>query len=406
MSALACAKTDSLAVSSIASLPVAERNAAQGFNDTIDRLADDFVEVYLSITEPGDYLYTTLGHAAYHLKCPTFGLDYYFTMEGENTPDAVFRFLKGNLKMGLAAIPAKEYLSPYVHDNRGVTEYKINLSPLQKQTFWALLDEYTHKWENLPYDYFHHSCAISLMELMYKLGGRDEICYAEPWEEKFHHTAGDLVYFRLRETHPWVLSFIRLLAGNEVDEKRPNDQKLMIPADLLEVWQKATLRARPLLDSEPIEILPKGDRGKVWFTPTMASILLLVAAVVSLFIVRTDKHWLIVCGKIVDSTIWGLVTLLGLFLTYLLFFSNLPCTDWNWLYIAFNPLPAICWFWRKYWALPYAICMIIWTIAMMCMPYMAAYSEHIILTIAWVIVLFKQYYVEYLRKQKYKKDEN
>ena len=74
-------------------LTVAERNAQQGFNDTIDRLAEDFVEAYVSIAEPGDYLYTTLGHAAYHLKCPTFNLDYYFTMEGESSKDAVFRFL-------------------------------------------------------------------------------------------------------------------------------------------------------------------------------------------------------------------------------------------------------------------------------------------------------------------------
>ena len=74
-------------------LSVAERNALQGFNDTIDRLAEDFVEAYVSIAEPGDYLYTTLGHAAYHLKCPTFGLDYYFTMEGESSKGALWRFL-------------------------------------------------------------------------------------------------------------------------------------------------------------------------------------------------------------------------------------------------------------------------------------------------------------------------
>lgn len=379
-------------------LCVAERNAQQGFNDTIDRLAEDFVDVYLSIAEPGDYLYSTLGHAAYHLKCPTFGLDYYFTTEGENTPDAILRFLRGNLQMGLAAIPAKDFLDTYIRESRGVTEYRINLSPEQKQSFWMLLDEHTKKWKDMPYDYFHYSCAISLVELMYELVGKDAISYAEPWDEKFHHTAGELGYFRLCHTHPWVLSFLRFVVGNEVDKKMPNDKKLVIPADLLEVWQKASLQGRPLMDSEPIEILPMGGSKKVGFTPMMASVLLLIAAIVSLLVLGSDKHWLVVCGKVVDYTILSVVTLLGLFLTYLLFFSSLPCTDWNWLYLAFNPLPAICWYWRKYWALPYDVLMIIWVVAMMCMPYKAAYGEHILLIVAWIIVLFKQYYVEYHRK--------
>ena len=38
-------------------LKVAERNAAQGFNDTIDRLAEDFVEAYLVVADPGGVLY-------------------------------------------------------------------------------------------------------------------------------------------------------------------------------------------------------------------------------------------------------------------------------------------------------------------------------------------------------------
>ena len=51
-------------------LTVAERNAAQGFNDTIDRLAPDFVTVSLVVCDPDEVLYSTLGHAALHLQCP------------------------------------------------------------------------------------------------------------------------------------------------------------------------------------------------------------------------------------------------------------------------------------------------------------------------------------------------
>ena len=73
-------------------LSVAERNALQGFNDTIDRLAEDFVTVNLVVCDPGTVLYSTLGHAALHLQCPTFGLDYIYTYESENVRDKIYGF--------------------------------------------------------------------------------------------------------------------------------------------------------------------------------------------------------------------------------------------------------------------------------------------------------------------------
>ena len=79
--ALAYAKADSLSVSPSEPLSVAERNALQGFNDTIDRLAPDFVTVSLVVCDPGEIMYSVLGHACLHLQCPSFGMDYIFSYE-------------------------------------------------------------------------------------------------------------------------------------------------------------------------------------------------------------------------------------------------------------------------------------------------------------------------------------
>ena len=71
-------------------ISVAERNAAQGFNDTIDRLAPDFVLVSLCVADPvnwKDDALGTSGHAFLRMQCPTFGLDYCFSYEGENVND-------------------------------------------------------------------------------------------------------------------------------------------------------------------------------------------------------------------------------------------------------------------------------------------------------------------------------
>lgn len=373
-------------------LSVAERNALQGFNDTIDRLADDFVEAYLSVAEPGNYLYTTLGHAAYHMKCPAFDLDYYFSMEGDNVSDAVLRFIAGKLKMGLVGFIPQEYLAVYEKDHRGVTEYKLNLSPVQKQKLWEVLDNNAHKWHNIPYDYFHRSCALSLVDVMNETIGEENIHYPTCWPEKYNHTAGDLVYFQLHESHPWTLSFMRILCGTEADKNIPNERKLICPNDLVEIWQETMVDGKPLLDAEGAVVLPSsGVQKKSIFTPVAFSIILLLLALLSIGTLWIPVEWAKVSGSVIDYVVLSVVTLLGLFLTFLICISHLPCTEWNWLLLVFSPLPAIFWHWRKYWALPYLIGTLLWGVGVLITPYMVAYTEHILLAIAFSIVLLKQY---------------
>ena len=374
-------------------MSVAERNAAQGFNDTIDRLAPDFVKAYVSIAEPGDYLYTTLGHAAYHLQCPAFGLDYYFSMEGENSKDAVFRFLAGKLKMGLLPIDPESYLSFYKEENRGVREWELNLSPQNKQRLWAVLDSLTSAWQNLPYDYYHRCCAITIVNVMNELVGRENIHYAEPWPDKFKRTPREFIYYALRGHDEWTQFFICILAGNEVDKDIPNERKFIVPMDVVEAWQKATVDGKPLLSDTYVDILPPGvRRPDSWWTPTHIAIILLVLALLSCGTLWISNKWVKRIGLLVDYVILGIITLIGLSMTYLLFVSNLCCTDWNWLYIAFNPLPAIFWYWRRYWALPYAFMLFIWVVAMLCVPHLLALSSHIILALSFIVVLVKQHF--------------
>ncbi len=382
------------------SLSVAERNALQGFNDTIDRLAEDFIEAYVAVAEPGDYLYSVFGHAAYHLKCPAFDLDYYYTMESEDEPKVLPRLLAGDLKMGMFFFPANDFLAYYASENRGVTEWKMNLTPLQKQHLWAILDKHVKEWQGMPYDYYHHGCAITMVDMMSELVGRKNILYTEPWPTRLTGTARETGYVALKE-HPWAQFCICLLVGNEIDKVIPSDRLLYVPADLAEIWKKATINGKPILDSKPIEILPAGIRKKrTGCTPLEVSWGLLLMALLSFGTLFTKATWLKQCGKIVDYTILGVVTLIGLFMTYLLFVSKLPCTEWNWLYIAFNPLPAIGWYWRKYWALPYAGIMLGWVIAMICVPHLLALWPHIVIVCALIVVLVKEYLKNSLKIQK------
>lgn len=362
-------------------LSVAERNALQGFNDTIDRLAEDFVTVSLVVCDPDEVLYSTLGHAALHLQCPTFNLDYIFSYESENVRDKIWTFLKGNLKMGMFGIPTDEFLSVYQMTGRGVREYTINLSPEQEQKLWEVMDNLAAKGANIPYDYFRRGCAKSVVQVIHKALGTGAIHYA-PWDEKYtKHTMRELGVMFVGDSAPWERFFLFFLVGSEFDKDYPCEQKLIVPTDLVEVWQKATFdNGEPVLDAEPRILLDATHHNEgTWCTPLLVSMLLLLLAF---------APW-----KAVDYTLLTLYTMIGAVMTYLILLSDLPCTDWNWLIIPFNILPAIFWYWRKYWALPYAAVLLIWCLVMsgeFFWGHILVDWPHIILTLSFAIILLKQ----------------
>ena len=106
-----------------------------------DRLAEDFVTVSLVVCEPYEVLYSSLGHAALHLQCPTYDLDYIFTYESEGVRGKVFRFLLNDLNMGMMSLSMNDYLQPFYEEGRGVKEYRLNLPPEVESVLWRMCDE-------------------------------------------------------------------------------------------------------------------------------------------------------------------------------------------------------------------------------------------------------------------------
>ena len=163
------------------------------------------------------------------------------------------------------------------------------------------------------------------------------------------------------------------------------DKQLLMPEDLVQAWQKATIHGKLLITDEPM-ILVEGEPQQAdgWFTPLMAVLLLLLLAIANLF--WKKPYW--------DWTMLIMQTVLGVILIYLMYFSNLCCTSWNWLLIPFNPLPAICWYWRKYWALPYAGILLIWISVMIGLAlwgHILVDWSHILLVVTWMLIVVKQY---------------
>ncbi len=377
-------------------LSVAERNALQGFNDTIDRLAEDFITVSLVVCDPGDVLYASFGHAMLHLECPTFGKDNIFSYESENISDNWGRFLRGDLKMGMFRTKPDTILNSYKSVGRCVKEYRLNLTPLQKQNLWRIMDKLVAEGADQPYDYYNHGCAVSIVHVVKQALKGTPIEYGE-WPTKYNGTLRELGYECVTKSKfLWNRFALMTLAGSDIDNRDiAKEKKLIVPADLAEVWQQATIDGHPLLDSEPHILVPAtGREEKVRCTPLLTSIVFLLMALFSLATLWMPNKGCRIVENVIDYGVLVIITLMGAVVTYTVLFSTLPCTRWNWLIIPFNILPAIAWYWRKYWALVWAIVLMTWSIVMtsawLCGHIWVEWA-HIVLTIAFVTILLKQY---------------
>ena len=353
------------------------------FNDHVDRTAEDFVIASLLVADPGTYMYSVLGHACLRLQCPAFGMDYCFSYESEGVKNRVLDFLAGKLMMGLFAIPVEEYCDIYREEGRGVYEYTLNLPIEVKRELWRVLDEHVAEGARLPYDYYHRGCATTAMEFVKEALGETVIVYDRSLYEH-PHTAREM-YFEYTKPSMWMRFISVFIAGSETDIVHTNDRQLIVPMSLVHAWQQAKVNGEPLLANEPntlVEGEPKVADG--WFTPIVLAIILLILSIANLLWKRSYFDWLMLAAQ----------TLVGCFMTYLICFSDLCCTDWNWLIIPFNPLPAIFWHWRKHWALPYAGVLTIWCIAMAATTiwgHVLVDWSHIVLVVDWIIIAIKQY---------------
>lgn len=218
------------------SLSVAERNAAQGFNDTIDRLAPDFVTVSLCIADPTDYKEDALGtsgHAFLRLQCPTFGLDYCFSYESEKIKGQLWDYITGKLRMGMRAVPTQEYLQDYRNWRRAVHEYHINMPADAEQRLWEQMDNHMMSEKDMQMDLIKFGCTITILRYVERALVPQQIVYQ--WPEKFLTESAAQIAKEHLGDYPITYWAFRILIGSELDQLQTPKQKVIFPPDLMDV---------------------------------------------------------------------------------------------------------------------------------------------------------------------------
>lgn len=355
--------------------------------------AEDFVRASVVVASPGEAIYSALGHSTIRLECPDLNLDYIFSEESEDEYDKIWRFIQGKLGVGVRAVPTQEYLQIYRDEQRSVYSYELNLPIRIKQRLWQQMDWRLQQPDEI-YDFVHKSCAASVMQWLMDAVDADSLLFAE-WPERYskapRQMGGDSIKNR------WVHLLCYTVAGGDTYDKNvPPTQKIFHPMELVRVLQNCKAYGRPMLSSKQEVLLsypPKNladiDRSEwtYWLKQPEcpSTILLLLALVGTVLDWRRRRKGNQARGPLV----WALISpallvyaLAGIFMTYLTFFSDMPCTEWNWLIIPFNVLPLLLWHWRERWAVPFAAVCVLWCLAVTVPKYGMVDPTHLLLTLA------------------------
>ena len=374
-------------------LSVAERNAQMGFNDTIDRLADDFVFVSLMVADPTDWrddVLGTQGHAFLRLQCPVFDLDYCFSYESEHVNTQLSKYAQGKLKMGMFAYPTDAYLEDYRRWNRAVHEYRLNLPPEVETRLWEIMDNKLSRGLSMKLDLSRRGCAISAVHFI--KAALQDIPIVYPLGTRYETLSRREILYQDMEANPWLRLVSCAMVPNAYDKDCSIDEKLIAPADLAEVWSQSTVNGKVFAEYiGDIVSSTHTESEPPFITPQLLAWALLLITLLLMAIGAKWWKWVLL----------GLQFLMGLLLLYsALFTQQFAGAGWL-MMVLFNPLPLILWKWHKYWQLPYAVLLLIEALVLVCWPHMLVDPAYIILLLSYsVLFALEPIKHAYARKKK------
>ena len=124
--------------------------------------------------------------------------------------------------------------------NRGLTEYRLHLTPQEEQKLWKILDEELVSGKQLKYDFVQEGCAVKTKKLVERVLGKKHIDYSA-CDPRFSAPQYELVSAAMQHA-PWM-RFVMLTAMYGHTKQSGCANNLLIPADLAAAWQTATVDA-------------------------------------------------------------------------------------------------------------------------------------------------------------------
>ena len=307
--------------------------------------ADDFhadsATVSLLTCSGGREVYEQYGHTAIRFN-NNRGTDITFNygVFDFNTPDFVYRFIKGETDYQLGIEPFEYFRSSYARRGSEVREQVLNLTSDEKvRLFQSLCVNFQPENRIYRYNFFYDNCTTRARDMIIShLDGTVEYRDSLPpttFREYVHGCSHD---------YPWTTFGIDLLLGVRADCKTTREERQFLPYNLHDDFASAIIRdsdgsERPLV-KETNQLLKAGPVMTGADMPISPHTAMILFSALILLVTAIEQFWLKRIFWWFDALLMFIVGAVGIVLCAL-FFSKHPTVRTNLQCLLFNPLPLL-----------------------------------------------------------------
>ncbi len=298
------------------------------------------LKISLLTCSPSKEVYGLFGHTAIRVQDMERNLDLIFNygMFSFNTPNFIYRFVKGETDYWVGAVNYQDFALEYGMRGIGVQAQDLNLTPEEAQQLYrSLIVNCQPENRIYRYNFLTDNCTTRAYHIIEgNIAGKI----------RFEKTYNEITYREMIElkvkNEPWVNTGINILLGAPLDEPLEFDQSLFLPSSLQDAFDHATIvnyrKKRPLV-SESYPLLPRMNEEELtqitpWYATPMCAgvVLLLVCSICSIY-----QIWRGCNMRLLDTILFAIYGLVGLLLFFLMFVSTHPATYPNYSAIWLNP---------------------------------------------------------------------
>lgn len=305
--------------------------------------AREDISISIFTTAQGNDIYELEGHAALRIrKGNDIDCVINWGLFDFNSPNFVYRFVKGENDYKCGAMPTEYFLESYAREGRTVFEHYLNIPQDAAQKVYDLVSvNLTPPNDVYRYNYVYDNCATRPMAILEKAIG-DTISYTD--------SDKDLNTFRkvmahFHKNYPWYQFGIDLALGSGIDKKITAREKIFAPVLLNKIIENSTytLDGKTIRLSDGKHIYGDINRSIIeaptpfFLTPLFVSLIVMLISI--MMSIRDYKKKRI--NRMFDTAIYVPVILCSLLLTFLIFVSSHEATSPNFNYLWLNPLSIL-----------------------------------------------------------------
>lgn len=289
---------------------------------------------------PGSDIYELEGHTALRVTTPDFDDAVSYGMFDFNSPNFVYRFVKGETDYSVGVIPWAVFLNAYTRDGRRVVEQELDLTSAEKQRLMELLTENIRPENRVyRYNYVKDNCATRPLAIVERALG-DTIALTDATDPR---VAGSQTFRsmmrRYHENYPWYQLGIDLALGSGLDAPISVRDKAFAPVVLCQQMENATVGGRKIVKAtyvdNDVDEFAAVEQPTPWYiSPTFVAWFLLALTVAICITAIRRKRFV----RWFATTLFAINGIEGLVITFLVFVSVHEATSPNWLILWLNPL--------------------------------------------------------------------